>query len=69
MDKREQEEILVTLRESLPRIWMAVYQGSLQAGFTESQAFALLQTYILAQHSGGIHPPKESGPNTDLPPE
>jgi hypothetical protein len=59
------EQILAQFRDTLPRYWMAVYQGCLQAGFDERQAFTLLQTYILAQNSNGIRPSDGLGPKNN----
>jgi hypothetical protein len=48
-------------------MWWNIYQGCLQVGFNETQAFALLQTFLLAQNPQGIQPPSQSGPSTDKP--
>ena len=63
MNQREQD--LANLRDGLPRLWHALYQGNLSAGFDERQAFVLLQTWILSQCPGGCRPPDGSGPKTD----
>jgi len=42
------DELFVNMRNTLPRLWWNIYQGCLEAGFDETRAFALLQTYILA---------------------
>ena len=52
--KLEQE--LANIRDTLPHLWWALYQGCVSAGFGELQSFALLQTYILAQNPFGIRP-------------
>ena len=48
--------MLAEVRDSTPRIWMALYAGSIQEGFSEHQAFNLLQTWILSQNPNGTGP-------------
>ena len=43
------DQDLAQLRDVLPRIWWAIFKGSIQVGFTEQQSFSLTQTYILSQ--------------------
>ena len=62
------EELLVSFRESIPRLYWGLYQGLLAAGFDQPQAFTLLQTYVLSQNPYGIRPPsREDGPESDDP--
>ena len=61
------ESTLVFMRDVQARMVWNTYQGYLQAGFTQSQAFVLVQTYVLAQNPNGIHPPMGSGPDPDKP--
>lgn len=53
------------LRDVVPRMWWNLYQGCLQVGFDKTQAFNLVQTYILGTTSGGIRPPDREGPPED----
>jgi hypothetical protein len=59
------EQGLASIRDTIPRMWFAYYQGSVAAGFSPEQAFILLQTYILSQTPNGIQPPRTSGPEGD----
>lgn len=59
------EQDIAGIRDSVPHLWWGVYQGCLQAGFDERQAFALVETFILSSFSGGIRPPDVSGPNNN----
>ena len=52
----EYEQALATLRDSIPRTWWSVYQGSKAVGFTHEQAFSLLHTYILSQGRNSVKP-------------
>ena len=61
MTPYELDQTLAVARDTIPRHWWALYQGSLAAGFGEQQAMALLQTQILSQFSGGVYPPKPYG--------
>lgn len=36
------DQQLAELRDTLPRMWWAMYQGAIDAGFTEKQAFTLV---------------------------
>jgi hypothetical protein len=58
-------EVFAELRDTVPRMWWNLYQGAVQAGFDQRQAFALVQTFILAQNPNGIRPPESAGPNGD----
>jgi len=58
---------LNSIREVITRVWWNLYQGCLERGFKPNQAFALVQTYILAQNPAGSKPPSESGPESDNP--
>ncbi len=55
------------LRDTLPRVWWNLYQGSLAQGFDKVQSFALVQTYILAQNPSGSRPSNDGGPASDIP--
>ncbi len=64
MNPQEQhrfEQSLASSGNILPRIWYTYYIGCLDAGFTESQSFNLVQTYILSQCSSGIRPSDAGG--------
>lgn len=61
------EHALLSLRNNLPRMWRAIYQGCLEAGFDTSQSMCLLQTYILGQNPNGIRPNDSFGPSSDNP--
>jgi hypothetical protein len=63
----DDEQKLAAIRDSIPRLWWSIYQGTLAAGFNHLEAFALLQTWILSQTPNGIQPPRQSGPDTDDP--
>lgn len=63
-EKSKQDQDLAKLRDSLPRFWWSVYQGCREAGFSEPQAFALVQTFILASHCGGVRPDRSSPDDT-----
>lgn len=45
----EQNQALVA--DLLPPFWWRLYNNSIESGFTEDQAFCLLQTYI---QTGGV---------------
>jgi hypothetical protein len=62
-DKQELEQELAKIRDTVPRLWWNLYQGCLVAGFSERQAFVLLQTKILGEQ--GVYPPREGGPEED----
>lgn len=47
-------EDLVSIRESLPRLWWNIYQGSLQTGFDKEQSMWLLGMYILSSSPSGV---------------
>lgn len=64
MSNQPSDSDYTTLRDSLPRLWWNLYQGSLAQGFDSYQAFVLLQTYILSNGSGVQHP-KGNGPKAD----
>lgn len=61
-DQHDTEQMLAGIRDTIPRVWWAVYSGLIAAGFTPGQAFVLLQTYVLAQCSNGVWPPTDTGP-------
>ena len=65
MTNPERDQALAQFRDVIPTMWRAVYDGSLEAGFDERQAFTLLQTWILAQNPNGIRPPDGSGPKKE----
>ena len=52
----ELEKGLVAARETMPRIWWALYCGCLQVGFSDSQSLSLVHTYLLSQNPYGIRP-------------
>lgn len=56
MSRHELEQNLAHLRDVMPRVWWSIYQGSIQAGFDARQAFAVTQTYILANGSATVMP-------------
>lgn len=59
------EQSFATIRDGMPRMWWALYQGSLSAGFDRYQAFALVQTYIMSSNPHGNKPPTCQGPESD----
>jgi hypothetical protein len=61
MTKAELDQALAMMRDLLPRQWWAIYCGSVEVGFTDPQAFALVQTYILGQCPAGIRPDGPGG--------
>lgn len=62
------KEQINAFREVIPRLWFNVYQGCLQAGFSEKDSMILLQTYILATNANGIIAPGPNhGPESDNP--
>jgi hypothetical protein len=63
----ETEDVLLFFRQTTTRVWFNLYQGCLDRGFDERQAFVLVQTYILANGTADVHPPDGSGPETDDP--
>lgn len=67
MTQQEMDQALALFRDTLPRAWMACYQGCIAGGFSDSQAFLLLQTYILSQNPYGIRPGEGFGlkPNSE----
>ncbi len=62
---KNQDELLSEIRDSLPSMWFSLYQGCLDTGFNESQAFNLIQTHVLGLASGGIRPNSENGPDSN----
>lgn len=62
---KSQDEFLASVRDGLPPMWFAIYQGCIATGFDERQSFALLQTYLLSQNPNGIRPPDEAGPSSN----
>lgn len=60
-----QDQMLAGIRDTLPQLWWAVYQGCLQVGFDERQSFALLQTFIMGQNPNGSKPCDGSGPRME----
>lgn len=42
------DEEFARLRDTLPRLWWALYQGARQEGFDETQSMALVRTWILS---------------------
>jgi hypothetical protein len=68
MDKRDRAEWdqqLAQVRDHLPTVWMALYVGCMQAGFSEQQAFSLVQTWILGQNPNGSRPNTTFADNKD----
>jgi hypothetical protein len=57
MDNHDQD--LAQVRDTLPRLWWAIYSGSITAGFSREQSFILLQAYILSQCPVGIRLPPD----------
>lgn len=66
MNKREVEQHIAMMRDLLPQLWHAIYQGSLAVGFDSHEAFTLTQTYILSQGTAPTTPPRGTGPKSDL---
>lgn len=56
------DQMAAGIRDGLPRLWYALYVGCVQAGFEKSQAFALLQTFILSNGNRPAIPPTCDGP-------
>lgn len=50
------EQELAKMRDTLPRIWWALYVGCTEAGFTQEQSLSLVQTFCLTQCVGGVRP-------------
>ena len=42
----ECDQALIEMRELIPRMWFAFFQGSIEAGFSEDQAFQLVRDYV-----------------------
>lgn len=61
----EDAQRMAAIRDGLPRLWMSLYQGSVDSGFSKEQAFILVQTWILAQNPKGIRPVETDGPEPD----
>lgn len=47
------EQDMAKLRDTLPRIWWAIYSGCIETGFTPSESIALTQTWIMSQAPKG----------------
>ena len=56
---------MAAIRDGMPRMWHALYQGALAAGFDKTQAMNLVQTWILSQNRNGIQPREVDGPESD----
>lgn len=65
MREGEMDQELAKMRDFIPGLWFAMYQGCLDKGFDKYQSMGLLQTWILAQNPNGIQPPKGEGPESD----
>ena len=53
MTKFDLDQALAEARDSVPRVWWALYQGAVEAGFEPVVAIALVKTWIMAN---GTHP-------------
>lgn len=51
------EQAMAFFREFYPASCWAMYQGSIDAGFTDEQAFRLTTTWLLAQVQRPSEPP------------
>jgi hypothetical protein len=45
-DKANLDQQLAQLRDGLPRFWFAIYQGCLDAGFSEAQAMLIVLEFV-----------------------
>jgi hypothetical protein len=51
-EKAEFDQATAFTADNMPQLWKRLYVNLQEvSGFTESQAFTLLQTYILATHA------------------
>jgi hypothetical protein len=64
MDIHRMEQDMAQVRDTMPRLWKALYQGAIDQGFTREVALLLLQTWILAQNPHGINPGDVAGEHT-----
>ena len=60
-----EDQLLAHARDVIPRLWGAMYQGALAAGFSASDAMGLVQTWILSQNPNGIRPTGSGTSPTD----
>jgi len=55
--RAEIDQASAWLAECLPPLWWSLFEGCLQAGFTESNAIDLVKTYIVANNAIGFRAP------------
>jgi hypothetical protein len=67
LDRDEIEDSLLFFRQTVTRTWWNLYQGCLDQGFDNKQAFVLVQTYILGNGNSDLKPPDADGPGSDDP--
>jgi hypothetical protein len=60
------DQLAASARDSVPRLWWALYQGCLQAGFSEIASMALVGTYVLCCGAGVIRPNEAEPPNKEV---
>ena len=65
MKNNELDQHLSMMRDQMPAVWWAMYQGCLDKGFDKYQSMNLLQTWIISQGTGGCRPNNIEGPNSD----
>lgn len=64
MDHKNEQE-LAAFRDSMPRLWWAIYCGSLAAGFSKSQAMSIVQASVLAAFGKGPQPNTPTEPDKE----
>lgn len=50
----EFDQSSAAMADHFPPLWRRMYLETVKVGFSETQAFDILQTYIVAVHSRGI---------------
>ena len=55
-EKQKFEQALAAIRDGMPRMFFALYEGSKDAGFSEQQSFDIVLTYVAALASKPTDP-------------
>lgn len=55
-ERQQLEQMFATTRDTYPRLWWALYSGSIAAGFNPNQALSLVQTFIMADKVTSVRP-------------
>ncbi|KKM86805.1 hypothetical protein LCGC14_1275260 [marine sediment metagenome] len=55
IDLHDLEQSIAVMGDMFPPLWRKMYTRSIEEGFTEEQAFALVQTYILSGAVQGVN--------------